>query len=56
MDAVLVRMLLVSALLPLFSGWNWWMPERAVCLPRLKPDGSGTEHRQERIPLPIGDA
>lgn len=52
----MVRMLLVSALMSLSSGWNWWMPQRAVYLPRLKPNGSGTEREQGRIPLPIGDA
>jgi RND superfamily putative drug exporter len=37
LDAVVVRMLLLPALVSLFGGLNWWMPAWAARLLRLKP-------------------
>ncbi len=36
LDAVVVRMLLLPALVSLFGSANWWMPERAARLLRLR--------------------
>jgi RND superfamily putative drug exporter len=38
LDAVVVRMLLLPALVSLFGSWNWWMPRPVARLLRLKPD------------------
>jgi RND superfamily putative drug exporter len=56
LDAVVVRMLLLPALVSLFGDWNWWIPRRAGRLLRLKPDSPEAEREQERILLPVGDA
>ena len=40
LDAVVVRMLLLPALVSLFGKWNWWMPDwaaRLLRLPRRRP-------------------
>jgi RND superfamily putative drug exporter len=56
LDAVVVRMLLLPALVSLFGSANWWMPARAARLLRLKPTSTDAPHEQERVPLPVGDA
>jgi putative drug exporter of the RND superfamily len=56
LDAVVVRMLLLPALVSLFGSANWWMPARAARLLRLKPTSTDAPHEQEHIPLPVGDA
>ncbi|MDT4932475.1 MAG: putative drug exporter of the superfamily [Pseudonocardiales bacterium] len=56
LDAVVVRMLLLPALVSLFGKWNWWLPDRAARLLRL-PTGEQDERREpERIPVTVGDA
>ncbi len=37
LDATVVRMLLVPALVSLFGRWNWWLPEFPARLLRVKP-------------------
>ena len=51
LDAVVVRMLLLPALVSLFGSWNWWMPERAARLLRIKPEhaASARERRREGL-------
>jgi RND superfamily putative drug exporter len=56
LDAVVVRMLLLPALVSLFGRLNWWMPERAARLLRLAPETPRNDAEREREPLPIGDA
>lgn len=56
LDAVVVRMLLLPALVSLFGRANWWMPRRAGRLLRLKPDAPDAAGERERIALPVGDA
>lgn len=44
LDAIVVRMLLLPALVSLFGDWNWWLPDRARRLLFLRPaaaDGPG---------------
>jgi len=36
-DATVVRMLLVPALVSLFGEWNWWLPELPARLLRVEP-------------------
>jgi RND superfamily putative drug exporter len=36
-DATVVRMLLVPALVSLFGRWNWWLPERPARWLRVEP-------------------
>ena len=61
LDAVVVRMLLLPALVSLFGSWNWWMPRRVGRLLRLKPDSpepdsTEGEYDQQHGLLPVGDA
>ncbi|MER7670110.1 MMPL family transporter [Kitasatospora sp. NPDC096128] len=37
LDAIVVRMLLLPALVSLLGAWNWWLPDRARRILRLKP-------------------
>jgi|ERR1700724_1752343 putative drug exporter of the RND superfamily len=58
LDAIVVRMLLLPALVSLLGKWNWWMPEGARRLLRIKPDKPGnppTEPRKTQVPLPVGN-
>ena len=44
LDATVVRMLLVPALVSLFGRWNWWLPALPARLLRVSPslpDGEG---------------
>ena len=42
-DATVVRMLLVPALVSLFGRWNWWLPRWAAWLLRVEPSGPRPE-------------
>jgi RND superfamily putative drug exporter len=55
LDAVVVRMLLLPALVSLFGKWNWWMPTWAARLLRL-PTEDQAETPRQRIPVAVGDA
>jgi RND superfamily putative drug exporter len=58
LDAVVVRMLLLPALVSLFGKANWWMPRHAARLLRLRaadPPSPDVSERP-RIPQPVGDA
>jgi RND superfamily putative drug exporter len=37
LDATIVRSMLVPALVSMFGGWNWWMPDWAARLLRVAP-------------------
>jgi RND superfamily putative drug exporter len=40
-DATLIRLVLVPALMRVFGAWNWWVPARLDgVLPHLEPDGA----------------
>ncbi|MFB7509913.1 MMPL family transporter [Streptomyces broussonetiae] len=56
LDAIVVRMLLLPALVSLFGDWNWWLPDRASRLLRLPVTRSADEARPEPIPQRIGEA
>jgi len=56
LDAVVVRMLLLPALVSLFGRINWWMPPGLARLLRISPDTPREVVEQEREPLPIRDA
>ena len=52
-DATIVRLILVPALMQLAGDWNWWMPRWLDrILPRLSFDG----HATEPAPAPIAGA
>jgi len=55
LDAVVVRMLLLPALVSLFGNANWWMPARVGQLLRLRPT-EADRPVEERLPQPVGDA
>ncbi|MFG2944495.1 MMPL family transporter [Streptomyces adustus] len=55
LDAVVVRMLLLPALVSLFGSANWWMPSWAARLLRLPPR-AGERNPRERITVSVGDA
>ena len=56
LDAVVVRMLLLPALVSLFGRANWWMPRWAARLLRISvPDAPETQVR-EPIAVSVGDA
>jgi RND superfamily putative drug exporter len=46
LDATIVRMLLVPALMKLLGDWNWYLPERVRRAMRLRPVGG-------RVPRPV---
>jgi len=54
LDAVVVRMLLLPALVSLFGNANWWMPHRAKRLPR-SPAPVSRPAQDERVPALRGD-
>jgi RND superfamily putative drug exporter len=57
LDAVVVRMLLLPALVSLFGRANWWMPPRAARWLRLKPESAAAEPPQsEPVLVGVGDA
>jgi RND superfamily putative drug exporter len=61
LDAVVVRMLLLPALVSLFGDWNWWLPDRARRLLRLAPSAAAAavppqRHEPVRQPVAMGDA
>jgi RND superfamily putative drug exporter len=55
LDAIVVRMLLLPALVSLFGKANWWMPNwaaRALRLPPVEPSDAAVS----RVPVSVGDA
>jgi RND superfamily putative drug exporter len=56
LDAVVVRMLLLPALVSLFGKWNWWMPERVARLLRIAPTELDVPPRREPLAEPVGSA
>ncbi|MGW2651378.1 MMPL family transporter [Streptomyces sp. NPDC001393] len=56
LDAMVVRMLLLPALVSLFGDWNWWLPDRAARLLRVPVTRSADEARPELVPQRIGEA
>ena len=56
LDAVVVRMLLLPALVSLFGNANWWMPDLAARLLRLPVGAPADPPPPERIPVMVGDA
>jgi RND superfamily putative drug exporter len=56
LDAVVVRMLLLPALVSLFGSWNWWLPSPVARLLRLKPDRPAAQSEQQPVLLRVGDA
>ncbi|MET9073977.1 MMPL family transporter [Streptomyces sp. NPDC004232] len=56
LDAMVVRMLLLPALVSLFGDWNWWLPDLAARLLRLPVTRSADEARPELVPQRIGEA
>jgi RND superfamily putative drug exporter len=56
LDAVVVRMLLLPALVSLFGKANWWMPDRAARLLRLPLASTPEPPIRDRIPVNAGDA
>jgi RND superfamily putative drug exporter len=53
LDALVVRMLLLPALVSLFGTANWWLPERARRLLRLPPPARASAPA-ERVPSALG--
>ena len=60
LDAVVVRMLLLPALVSLFGRANWWMPPWAARLLRIRPEvpelGAGDLPAGPRVPVAVGEA
>jgi len=54
LDAVVVRMLLLPALVSLFGSANWWMPERAARLLRLRDTPPTEPDQPELVTAPTG--
>jgi RND superfamily putative drug exporter len=52
LDASIVRSMLVPALVSLFGGWNWWMPDWVARLLRVTQPGGPT---LDRVPVVVGD-
>ena len=47
LDATVVRMLLVPALVSLFGRWNWWLPALPARLLRVLPSRANSEAAEE---------
>jgi RND superfamily putative drug exporter len=56
LDAIVVRMLLLPALVSLFGRANWWMPERAARLLRLPSREPSEPPVPQRQPVGVRDA
>lgn len=56
LDAVVVRMLLLPALVSLFGEANWWMPAWAARLLRLPAERPTSDSEGDSIPIRVGDA
>ncbi|MFE4627457.1 MMPL family transporter [Streptomyces mirabilis] len=56
LDAMVVRMLLLPALVSLFGDWNWWLPDRAARLLRLPVTRPADEALPELVPQRSGEA
>ena len=54
LDAVVVRMLLLPALVSLMGKWNWWMPGPFARLLRIKHAQAQVELSPEPEPLQVG--
>jgi RND superfamily putative drug exporter len=54
LDAVVVRMLLLPALVSLFGSANWWMPERAARLLHLRDTPPAEPELPELVTAPTG--
>ena len=50
LDATVVRMLLVPALVSLFGRWNWWLPRIPASLIRVTPSEPKPERRKPVLP------
>jgi RND superfamily putative drug exporter len=58
LDAIVVRMLLLPALVSLFGKWNWWLPRPMARLLRVATDERAdrmAERSQGHVPLPVGE-
>lgn len=55
LDAVVVRMLLLPALVSLFGDANWWFPDWAARLLRIKPTPTKEPLEPDLIPVPAGE-
>src|SRR5260221_1084751 len=53
LDATVVRMLLVPALVSLFGRWNWWLPTLPASLMRVRPS---QPHAEQRSPVQPAEA
>jgi RND superfamily putative drug exporter len=53
LDATVIRMLLVPALVSLFGRWNWWLPRVPASLMGVKPSAPTTERRQPVRPQEV---
>lgn len=49
LDATLIRMLLVPALVSLFGRWNWWLPDLPARLLRVQPSPTTADDVVERL-------
>ncbi|WP_432840755.1 MMPL family transporter [Dactylosporangium sp. CA-092794] len=59
LDAVVVRMLLLPALVSLFGAANWWMPAwtaRLLRLPKSGPPPAASPARDENVLATVGEA
>ncbi len=56
LDATVVRMLLVPALVSLFGRWNWWLPEMPARLLRVPASSGRRPGRDEAISAGEGSA
>ena len=50
LDATVVRMLLVPALVSLFGRWNWWLPRLPASLIGVRPSEPRPENRRPVLP------
>ena len=50
-DATVVRLVLVPALMELMGKWNWYLPSWLQWLPVLRVDAENTPMARRRVPL-----
>ncbi|HKB21148.1 MAG TPA: MMPL family transporter [Gaiellaceae bacterium] len=53
-DVTLIRALLVPSLMKMFGRWNWWLPDWAARVARVKPSPLAPKHPPQPLLRPSG--
>jgi RND superfamily putative drug exporter len=53
-DVTVIRALLVPSVMKMFGRWNWWLPDWAARVARVKPSPLAEKHRRQPALRPAG--